>query len=287
MSELLQRVKEQALAAQQNQDIPFEQVVELTRPIRSLAHNPLFQVMFTWQNVPLGTLSLPELEIASLGSAPHSATKFDLTLSLQQSGDTISGAVHYATALFEPSTIQRYLDYFRTLLNAMVADDTLAVDRLPLLPASERHQLLYGWNDTSTEFPRHLCVHQLFEQQVEKTPDATAVVFEEHELSYAQLNVRSNQLAHYLRELGVGPDTRVAICVERGLEMIVALLGVLKAGGAYVPLDPDYPQDRLRFMLQDSAPVVLLTQSQLAARFTEQEAGPQLLTLETHSWQAA
>ena len=153
----------------------------------------------------------------------------------------------------------------------MVGDDTQAVDRLPMLSDSERHRVLYEWNDTKTEFPSDKCVHELFEQQVAKTPDAVAVVFEEESLSYAELNRRANQLAHYLRELGVRPDDRVAICVERSLEMIVALLAVLKAGGAYVPLDPAYPVERLRFMLADSEPVALLTQSLLRELFARNQ----------------
>ena len=145
----------------------------------------------------------------------------------------------------------------------MVADDTQTVDKLPLLTVAERHQLLYEWNDTAAGFPSDKCIHELFEEQVHRTPEAVAVVFEDAALSYEELNLRANQLAHYLRELGVVPDARVAICVERGFEMIVGLLAVLKAGGAYVPLDPSYPAERLHFMLKDSAPVALLAQSHL------------------------
>ena len=263
VSTLLQRIKEQAVSAQQHQDIPFEQVVELLQPVRSLAHSPLFQVMFAWQNNDPGLLDLPGLEIESLQTAAHIQSKFDMTLSLFEAGDRIVGGIEYATSLFEPATIRRYLGYYCSLLEAMVADDTQSVGRLPILSESERHQLLYEWNDTKTDYPSDKCVHQLFEEQVARTPDAVAVVFEEEELSYAELNRRANQLAHHLRTLGVGPDTRVALCVERSLEMIVALLGVLKAGGAYVPLDPDYPVERLRFMLGDSAPLALLTQTPL------------------------
>ena len=171
--------------------------------------------------------------------------------------------------MFEQATIERYLGYFRNLLEAMVADDTQTVDRLPILGESERHRVLYEWNDTKAEYPSDKCVHELFEAQVEKTPDAVAVVFEDRQLSYAELNRRANRLAHHLRELGVKPDTRVALCVERGLEMIVALMAVLKAGGAYVPLDPAYPVERLRFMLADSTPVALLTQSYLRHLFAD------------------
>src|SRR5215469_12038377 len=155
-----------------------------------------------------------------------------------------------------------------SLVDALETSPARVVRTLAVLPPAERHQLLCGWNNTATEYPRDKCIHQLFEEQVLKSPDATAVVFEDEALSYGELNRRSNQLAHYLRELGVRPDDRVALCVERGFEMIVALLAVLKAGGAYVPLDPAYPAERLRFMLEDSAPVALLTQQRLADLFT-------------------
>src|SRR5258708_7514641 len=267
VAELLARVKTQVIAAQQHQDMPFEQVVELINPIRTLAHGPLFQVMFAWQNSESGSLELPGLELRPLSVAPHKTSRFDLSLSLQQVGDRIVGGVEFATSLFEPSTIERYLGYFRSLLEGMVEDETQAVDRLPILPAAERHRVLYEWNDTSAEFASDKCVHQLFEEQVAKTPDAVAVVFEEEELSYAELNRTANRLGHYLRELGVVPDARVALCVERGFEMIVALLAVLKAGGAYMPLDPAYPAERLRFMLQDSQPLALLTQKHLEQLF--------------------
>ena len=149
-----------------------------------------------------------------------------------------------------------------------------------MLPQSERHQVLYEWNDTQVEFAADKCVHELFEEQVARTPDATALVFEDASLSYAELNRRANQLAHYLRTLGVKPDCRVAICVERGFEMIVALMAVLKAGGAYVPLDPAYPPERLHYMLEDSAPTVLLTQSHLQELFAGINDAPPLLDLD-------
>src|SRR4029077_79704 len=175
-------------------------------------------------------LDLFGLEVKPLPSARHRIAKFDVTLSLGEAGDGIAGGIEYATALFERATIERYVGYFRNLLEAMVADDALAVDRLPILSAAERQELLYEWNDTGAEYPRDKCVHQLFEEQVAKSPDAVAVVFEDQSLRYAELNRRANQLAHYLRELGVRPDARVAICVERSLEMVVGLLSVLKAG---------------------------------------------------------
>ena len=259
--ELLKRVKEQTLAAQQHQDIPFEQVVEQTRPVRSLSHSPLFQVVFDWeQNAGGGGFAMPGLEFAALGAASDVAAKFDLGLILRDAGTQIVGGVVYARSLFERATVERYLGYLRTLLEGMVADERQAIDQLRMLPEAERQQVLYEWNATEAEYPREKLVHELFEEQAEKTPDAVAVVYEDATLSYGELNRRANQLAHYLRKLGVGPDERVAICAQRGLEMIVGLLGVLKAGGAYVPLDPAYLVGRLRYMLEDSAPLMLLTE---------------------------
>jgi amino acid adenylation domain-containing protein len=257
---LLERVKALALNAQQHQDIPFEQVVQIIRPERSLAHSPLFQVMFTWQNTPQTTLELPGLKRVRAETSSHVTAKFDLSLSLREVNEKIEGTVEYATALFDRSTVERYVGHWRTLLQAMVADDGQRVDQLSLLSPAERDQILLEWNNRQAEYPADRCIHELFEEQVEKTPDAVAVVHEGFRLSYRELNVRANRLAHYLRELGVRPDDRVAICVERGLEMVVALLAVLKAGGAYVALDPDYPVARLTYMLKDSAPVALLTQ---------------------------
>jgi amino acid adenylation domain-containing protein len=266
VGELVAHVRSQVVAAQEHQGIPFEQVVEIVRPPRSLAHNPVFQVMFAWQKAPKGTIHLPGLQVSPFTALPHNVSKFDLTLSLQQEGNQIVGEVEYATALYERSTIERYLGYFRTLLGAMVADDSQKVDRLPMLGQEERQQLLYEWNDTGTAFPADKCVHELFEEQVARTPEAVAVVFEGEELNYAQLNARANRLAHYLRELGVRPDDRVAICAERSVGMVVGLLGILKAGGAYVPLDPGYPKERLRYILEDSGPSLVLTRKKLMAK---------------------
>ncbi|HKT50848.1 MAG TPA: amino acid adenylation domain-containing protein, partial [Candidatus Angelobacter sp.] len=260
---LLAHVKSQAVAAQEHQGFPFEQVVEIVRPPRSLAHNPVFQVMFAWQNAPKGTINLAGLQVSPFTAVPHNISKFDLTLLLQEEGNQIVGELEYATALYERPTIERYLGYFRTLLGAMVADDSQKVDRLPMLPQEERKQLLYEWNATEVEYPRDKCVHELFEEQVERRPGAVAVVYESEQLSYGELNRRANRLAHYLRSLGVKPDTLVAVCVDRSLEMIVGLLAVMKAGGAYVPLDPAYPGERLRYMVEDSVPEVLLTQGHL------------------------
>ncbi|HYH81021.1 MAG TPA: amino acid adenylation domain-containing protein, partial [Longimicrobium sp.] len=264
VAELLARVKERALQGQHHQDIPFEQVVELVDPARSLSHSPLFQVVFAWGSSTLGAgISLPGLELDAVVTGASQA-KFDLSLTLREAGARIAGGVEYATALFERATVERYLGYVRRVLEAMVEDERQAVDRLPLLSRAERRQVVEGWNATEAEYPSRSCVHELFEAQVERTPGAVAVVHEDRSLTYGELNARANRLAHHLRALGVGPDVRVGICVERGPEMVAAVLAVLKAGGAYVPLDPSYPVDRLAYMLADSAPAVVLTQGAVA-----------------------
>jgi amino acid adenylation domain-containing protein len=273
VAEVLARVKARALEAQQNQDVPFEQVVELVQPARSLAHAPLFQVMFAWQNAPGGKLALPGLKLAPAGDASHVTAKFDLMLSLGDAGGRIVGGVEYATALFENATMERWLGYLRRVLEAMAADDALGVERLPMLPEAERRRVLREFNDTRREYPREACVHELFEAQAARTPGAVAVVSEGERVTYAELNARANRLAHHLRDLGVAPDARVGICVERSVEMVVGLLAILKAGGAYVPLDSSYPVDRLRCMLEDSVPAVLLTHPPLAATVAELAAG--------------
>ena len=266
VEDLLKRVKRVGLAAQQNHNLPFERVVEIVRPVRNLAHNPLFQVSLAWQNVPDANMMLPLVEAKPLESLPYHPAKFDLTLYMREANGTITGEFEYATSLFEAATIRRYREYFRRLLEGMVAQEWEMVERLDMLSDSERAQVLYHWNDTAVEYPANTTAHELFAQQVEKTPEAVAVEYECRQLTYRELNRQANQLAHYLKILGVKPEARVAICVERGLEMVVGIMAILKAGGAYVPLDPDYPHERVQYMLQDSAPVALLTQAQLRPR---------------------
>ncbi|WP_050808442.1 non-ribosomal peptide synthetase [Collimonas fungivorans] len=290
VASLLAHVKQQSLAAQQHQEVPFEQVVEHARPVRSMAHSPLFQVMFSWQNAPQGKLQLSGLELTPLAVRQVTA-KFDLTLSLGEAGDELAGSLEYATALFEPKTVERYLGYWHRLLEAMVADDAQQIARLPMLGAAERRQLVTGWNVTQVIYPeRESLLHQLCEAQAERTPQAVAVEQGSEQLSYAELNRRANQLAHYLRELGVQPDDRVAICAERSVSMVVALLGVLKAGAAYVPLDPAYPADRLAYMLSDSAPRVVLTQAGIEGSWQQVRAtipsSLPVLDLQAPNWDA-
>ena len=254
---LLERVRQTALGAQDHQDLPFEQVVEIVNPPRHPDHTPLFQVMFAWQNNEAGVWQLPGLEISALRGG-YDIAKFDLTLNLSEQDQEIAGSLNYATALFDRDTIERQVGYLQAMLRSMVAEAERPVASLDILPFEERQLLLHTWNETQTDYPADQCLHQLFEQQVERTPHAIALVYEEKTLTYAELNARANRLAHELIELGVEPDVQVAICVERSLAMIVGLLAILKAGGAYVPLDPAYPGERLAHILADANPQILL-----------------------------
>ncbi len=263
-AELLERVREMTLAAYEHQDLPFEKLVEELQPERSLSYTPLFQVMFVLQNAPVGKLELSDLTMTPF-KMEHVNAKFDLTLQMEETAAGLTGELIYNRDLFDPATIERMARHFQILLSGIVANTQQRVAQLPLLSTAEQQQLLIDWNATQTDYPQDKCIHQLFEAQVEKTPDAIAVQFENAQLTYRELNDRANQLAYYLKILGVKPEVLVGICVERSLEMIVGLLGILKAGGAYVPLDPAYPQDRLSFMLSDSQVEVLLTQAKLVA----------------------
>ncbi|HEU0078807.1 MAG TPA: amino acid adenylation domain-containing protein, partial [Longimicrobiaceae bacterium] len=211
---------------------------------------------------------LPGLEVGGVGAGSSRVqAQFDLSLTLAEADGRIVGSVTYATALFERATVERWAGYLRRVLGQMVAEENATVERLPLVSAAERHRVLEEWNRTEAAYPAESCIHELFEARVERTPDAVAVEFAGEHLTYLELNRRANRLAHHLRSFGVGPEVRVAIALERGLELIVAMLGVLKAGGAYVPLDPAYPAERLGYMLHDSAPAVLLAQASSAGRF--------------------
>ena len=269
--ELLGRVRETALAANAHQDLPFEKLVEELQPERDLSMSPLFQVMFTLQNAPGEVLELPGLTLSPL-EMDNETAKFDLTLSMIEGEGGLRGSIEYNTDLFEEATIERMLGHYETLLEGIVADPEQQLSHLPLLTEGERHQLLVEWNDTRRDYPKDKPIHQLFEAQVERTPEAVAVVFDDQELTYRELNDRANRLAHHLRRLGVGSETLVGIYVERSLEMVVGLLGILKAGGAYLPLDPSYPQERLAFMLEDTKALVLLTQQRLVETLPQHRA---------------
>ncbi|MCK9738895.1 non-ribosomal peptide synthetase [Pseudomonas syringae] len=259
---LLEQVKAVMLAAHAHQDLPFEQVVEALQPPRSLGHSPIFQVMLALNNTPGGgEFSLPELSLEPL-QASHTTAQFDLSLALVEADGGLVGSLEYASDLFERATIERMAGHLQVLLEGMVADDQQAVAELPLLSCEQRRQVLESFNDTAAAYPADKLLHQLFEEQAAQQPDALAVVDETASLTYGELNARANRLAHYLIGLGIQPDDRVAICAQRSLEMVVGLLGILKAGGAYVPLDPGYPSERLRYMLEDSAPVAVLVQGE-------------------------
>ncbi|MEH2313988.1 MAG: amino acid adenylation domain-containing protein [Nostoc sp.] len=267
--ELLTRVREVALGAYTHQDLPFEKLVDELQPQRSLSYTPLFQVMFALKNAPMSALELPGLSLNLLASESGS-TKFDLTLLMTETAQGLIGSLEYNTDLFESSTISRMAEHLQTLVSEIVANPQQRLSELPLLTQAEK-ALLVKWNDTSLEYPQHQCIHQLFEAQVERTSDTVAVVFDDQQLTYCELNARANQLAHYLQKLGVEPEVLVGICVERSLEMVIGLLGILKAGGAYVPLDPAYPAERLAFILQDAQIPVLLTQQRLIEKLPESQ----------------
>ncbi|MEA5623266.1 non-ribosomal peptide synthetase, partial [Nostoc sp. UHCC 0251] len=277
-SELLSRVREIAMEAYSHQHLPFEMLVEALQPERDLSHSPLFQVMFVLQNAPTSGLELTGLTISSL-PIKGTTSRFDLTLIMQNTVTGLVGVWEYNTDLFDASTIERMTGHFVTLLEGIIANPEERISQLPLLTQPEQQKLLVEWNDTGADYPQDLCIHQLFEEQVDSTPDAIAVVFEDQQLTYYELNYRANQLAHYLRSLGVGSDALVGLCVERSLEMVIGLLGILKAGAAYVPLDPEYPSDRLSFILEDAQVSVLLTQQSILDRLPQHQA--QLVCLDT------
>ncbi|MDJ0903585.1 MAG: amino acid adenylation domain-containing protein [Xenococcus sp. MO_188.B8] len=267
---LLQQVRQVALEAYAHQDAPFSKIVEQLDIERNLRYHPIFQVIFTWQNTPNYNQELEELSVTPI-EIESVAAKFDLGVSIVESESGLRGIFTYKTDLFDRATITRMMAHFQTLLEDIVANPQQPIDQLRLLTPAERQKLLVEWNDTATEYPQK-CIHQLFEEQVERTPDGVAVVFEQQQITYRELNHRANQLAHHLQSLGVGPEVLVGICVERSLEMVVGLLGILKAGGAYVPLDPSYPNERLSYMLTDSDVEVLLTQESLLESLPQNQA---------------
>ena len=262
--ELLGRVREVVLGAQQHQNLPFEKLVDDLQVERSLDHTPLFQVCFVLQNAGQETFELPGLKLNSV-VAGLKTVKFDLTLEVVESARNTRCTLEYNSDLFDSATIKRMLGHLHTLLDGITAGAMARLSELPLLTDSE-HRLLSSRNDTEYS-DRALCLHELFEQQVERTPDAIALVYEQEQLSYRELNNRANQLAHHLRNLGTGQESLVGVLMERSTEMVVALLAIVKAGAAYVPLDPSYPQERLSFMVADAGVEMLLTQHQLAERF--------------------
>ena len=256
--ELLEQVRGTTWQAYDHQDIPFEKLVEVLQPERDLSFNPLFQVKFRLENHKHEKLQLPGLTLSPLQRTEASA-KLDLSLDMYETSEGLVGAFEYNQGLFAPQTIARMVEHLQTLLAGIVSNPEQRISELPLLTELERQQMLVDWNQTQVEYQSNRTFGQLFEAQVEKTPDAIALIFENHSLTYRELNQQSNQVAHYLKQRGVQPEVIVGICVERSPQMIIGLLGILKAGGAYLPLDPNYPSERLAYMLADSQVPILLT----------------------------
>ncbi len=264
--EILGRVRKVTLEAFAHQDVPFQKLVEVLRPERHLGHHPLFQVMFVLEPPAPVLDSGWTLRPLILNTG---TSNMDLMLSLDERAEGLVGYFEYNSDLFDAATIQRMVGHFQTVLEAVVKNPEQKIWELPLLTAAEKQQLQI-WNDTRADYPLDTCLHELFAQQVERSPDAVAVILDGLEgtcpaLTYRELNQRANQVARYLKTQGVGPEVLVGICMERSLEMVVGLLGILKAGGAYLPLDPGYPKERLAFMLDDARVSILLAQSHLVS----------------------
>ncbi len=258
--EFLKQTRQTCLDAYAYQDIPFELLVEQLKPDRSMSYNPLFQVMFALENNDKGDLGLPGLDIQWLSSS-YPFAKFDLSVLALESDGQLDFIWEYATDLFEATTIQRMTEHWLVLLQGIVDNPKQTIDTLPWLTEADREQLEI-WNQTDTNYPQDKTLVDLFEEQVKQTPDNIALVFEEQSLTYQELNQKANQVAHYLKQnYAIKPDSLIGICVDRSLEMIIGLLGVLKSGAAYVPIDPEYPEDRIKFILEESGIEVLLTQS--------------------------
>ncbi|QDL09667.1 non-ribosomal peptide synthetase [Brasilonema octagenarum UFV-E1] len=294
--ELLAQVRQVTLEGYANEDLPFDKVVEILKPERNLSYNPLFQVMFSFHDAHLPELRLPGLTIKQHETLNNKSAKFDLDIVViprfeqrvgRNSQDKAKGIEtegitlvwEYNSDLFDAATVERMMAQYQILLEGIVANPDQPISQYPLLTSEQQQQLLVEWNQTKTAYPEGKCIHQLVEEQGVLTPDAVAVVFENQKLTYQELNTQANQLAHYLRNLGVKPDTLVGICIERSLEMIVGLLGILKAAGAYVPLDPAYPAQRLTEIINDAQIPILVTMQQWAT--LEAEHPLQMVCLDT------
>jgi amino acid adenylation domain-containing protein len=263
--DVLTNTRDAALNAYANQAVPFERVVDEVQPRRDLSHHPIFQVMFVHQQDAAADIQLRGLEVEPV-LVDGGVSKFDLTLFARESQDGLTVAIEYATDLFDAPTIERMLEHYEVLLTSAVQQPDQRIDQLALMSDAERRKVLAGWNQTHADAPQQACIHQIIEAAAQQSRQADAVRFQDQRLSYAELNTRANQLAHYLRRKGLSPGAPVALCVERSLEMIVAIVGILKAGGAYVPLDPAYPEERLAFALDDTQATLVLTQAHLHAR---------------------
>jgi amino acid adenylation domain-containing protein len=276
--ELLSRVRDVALGAYAHQDLPFELLVQGLNPERDARYStPLFQVSVQLR-APVPPLSLPQLRVDAWDLELANA-KFDLDFSFEEDTQELRGTVIYNTDVFEARTIERLVVYLQQLFSGMVADPEQRLADLPLLTGQEQEQILVEWNDTHSDYPDWQCLHQLFEEQVQRSPENVAIISGEEQLTYRELNERANQLAHYLKKVGVGPEVLVCVCMDRSLDLMISWLGILKAGGAYVPLDPTSPQEYLAFMVEDTQAPVLLLHSSLQERF--QAVSAQILCVDT------
>lgn len=271
VEQLLQRVREATLGAYGHQDLPFEKLVEELQPERDMSRNPLFQVLLVMQNTPEPVVPMKGTTWRPAGGGAIT-TRFDLEAHVREQEDVMAAWMVYNTCLFERSTIERMMAHWERILAGMARNSRGRISELELMSAAERAQVLEAWNRTQADYARDKCLHQLFEEQAARTPEAVAVRFQGQQLTYRELNEGANQLAHYFRRQGIGPEMKVGLCVERSMEMVVALYGVLKAGAAYVPLDPAYPRDRVALMFEDAAVPVLLTQHRLLERLPPHRA---------------
>ncbi len=265
--DFLRRVCETASNALDHQDLPFDKLVQELRPTRTPSYNPLFQVAFVHQKAPGDDNKFGGLAVSSYPLMTDTS-KFDLTLYADEAADGLRLTFEYATDLFNAATVERMMGHYRQLLSAVLADASVELGQLPLLTPAERKQLLEIWNRDNVNYPANLCLHQWFEAQADRTPNAVAVVYEQSRLTYRELNERANQLAHHLRRQGAAPDKLVGLCVERSLDLLVAVLGILKSGAAYLPLDLTYPKDRVAYILADANAPLLVTQTKLAEGLT-------------------
>lgn len=263
--EYLDDVKEAVLSGLENQDYQYESLIEKLGIKRDRSRNPLFDVMFSFRNFEMPAMKTDTLEI-SLDRIEPGTARFDISMTAREAGEGIDFELEYCTDLFECSTVRRMAVHFQNILKAIAEHPQVLISQIEVLSPEEKHGLIYGFNDTKLDYPKEKTIHELFEEQAERTPDHVAVVFEDKELTYRELNIKANQLAGALRSRGVKPDTVVGIMVERSLEMIVGILAILKAGGAYLPIDPQYPADRTGYMLENSGTRLLLTQKSLAGR---------------------
>jgi non-ribosomal peptide synthetase component F len=277
--EFLEEIKESTLQAFENQEYQFEDLVDRVSVNRDTSRNPLFDTMLLLQNMEVQANVIPIKDIPQLKirpyETPYRTSKFDLTLSCFEAEEKLGCSFEYCTKLFKKETLERFITYFKQILSAFLKDSNKKISQIEIITAEEKQQILYDFNNTMSQYPKDKTLHRLFEEQVERTPDNTALVGPKEEagklgsweakkkedifVTYKELNRRSNQLAYLLMKKGVKPDIIVGIMMERSLEMIIGILGILKAGGAYLPIDPDYPQERIDYMLKDSGTKILLS----------------------------